>query len=798
MRLGIAFLLVSAAFKLAAQTTGTVEVRVVDPQGAPVDGARVNLSRALTGLSRDAQTGPDGLVLFSNIPLAAYDLAVSQDGFVLFSTPVTVRTNVRESVTARLTLTSHRETVDVLEKPAAAAVLDTEATGTRTSLAASSIERMPVQAGTRGLESVLLSFPGFAADANGAIHPRGAHNQMTYVIDGMAISDQLTGSFGNALDVNTVQSVELFTGNIPAEYGSKISGVAVITTPSGLGSQRRFGGSFETAAASFDTLSTSARAAGEIGRFGYFATATANKSHRFLDQVSLENLHNGGDAERVFTRLDNQLTDRDALRLNLMAGRSSFELANLRSQHAAGQDQRQSLGDASVSLGWLRTLTPASTLDAIASYRTSTAQLLPSVGDTPVTAYQSRRLSNLTLGARYNWIRGRHTVRAGGDYQWFPASERFTFAITSPVFNDPNGDGYVPTLAAFDLSRGGSRFEFAKRQAGRMGSLFLQDAMKFGRLIVSLGLRHDEYRFLSNGGQLQPRLGLAFHLRETGTVLRASYNRTYQTPPNENLLLSSSEEAAVLVAPAVRETLGRAVAVIRPERQNVYEAGLEQRIAGAGSLSLVYYHKNSSDMQDNDNFFNTGIIFPTSLARSRVNGAEARFAMAPVRGFSGHLSATHYHAVVTPPFTGGLFIGSTALNLLNSGPFVIDHDQVLGLHGGLRYGHRRGFWSSMAVRFDSGLVSNPSNPDDVARDPDYADLLPFVDLYGGPARVRSRTTVDVAVGYEHKREGARKWEISAQLTNAGDKTALYNFQSVFVGTRVVAPRMIGARLRWYF
>ena len=64
----------------------------------------------------------------------------------------------------------------------------------------SEIERLTM-AGSRGLEGILASFPGFALNANGAIHPRGAHNQMTYVIDGMAISDQLTGSFGNALDI---------------------------------------------------------------------------------------------------------------------------------------------------------------------------------------------------------------------------------------------------------------------------------------------------------------------------------------------------------------------------------------------------------------------------------------------------------------------------------------------------------------------------------------------------------------------------------------------------------------------
>jgi hypothetical protein len=217
-----------------------------------------------------------------------------------------------------------------------------------------------------------------------------------------------------------------------------------------------------------------------------------------------------------------------------------------------------------------------------------------------------------------------------------------------------------------------------------------------------------------------------------------------------------------------------------------------------GALSGVFFHKNSRDMQDNDNFFNTGIIFPTSLSRARVNGAEARFAMAPAAGFSGHLSATHYHAVVTPPFTGGLFIGSTALDVLNSGPFVIDHDQRLGLQGLLRYSPRKSLWTSVSVRYDSGLVSNPSNPEEVVNDPDYADLLPYVNLASDPARVRPRTITDIAAGYERLREGRRAWELSLQITNVGNTIGLYNFQSVFVGTRVVAPRMIGGRLRIYF
>ena len=228
-------------------------------------------------------------------------------------------------------------------------------------------------------------------------------------------------------------------------------------------------------------------------------------------------------------------------------------------------------------------------------------------------------------------------------------------------------------------------------------------------------------------------MGVAYTIGGLGTVLRASYNRIYQTPVNENLLLSNSQKSSVLVPPDVRVTLGGALVPIPPERQNVYEFGVQQSIAGKLSLNAMYYRKDITNLHDNDNFFNTGIIFPTALAAARVRGAEGRVTIPEIRRFSGSLSFTHYSVLVTPPFTGGLFLGNTALDLLSSGPFVIDHDQKLGVHGGLTYRPRRNVWTSVSMRYDSGLVTNPSDPAVVAKDPDYADLLPYVNLLLRPA-----------------------------------------------------------------
>jgi hypothetical protein len=752
-----------SSFCAWAQSTATLRGDVNDIQGAPIANAVLSLSNPITGFSRQVITSESGAFQISNIPFQSYSLTVSKTGFSPYLQQLALRSNVPQAITIQLTVASQITRVEVSATDIRMLV-DPTGTGTRTELNATAMEQLPVAPTSRGLESVLLTFPGFAANANGAIHPRGAHNQMTYVIDGMPVSDQLTGAFANAVDPSIVQTLELFTGNVPAEYGSKISGVAVITTRSGMGSGRRFSGSTQMTAAQFDTLANVTQVSGGSDKWGYFASFNALKSNRYLDQVSLDNLHNGGNSERSFFRADYQAGARDQFRLNLITGRSSFELANLRSQQAHGQDQRQYLRDYSVSAGWLHTIDSRSTIDAMASFRSANALLIPSLGDFPVTASQDRTASTLTLGVRWTREAGRHSWRAGADSQHFPVREQFTF--------------------------GRDDFRFAKSHAGNLHSGFAQDTMRLGRWTVTLGLRFDAYRFLSEGNQLQPRIGIAYHLRETGTVFRASYNRTYQTPPNENLLLSNSAEAA--------RWIGREFMPIRPERQNVYEAGLQQSLGRYMSINGAFYHKDSRDLQDNDNFLNTGIIFPTSLAQSRTNGAEARFVVLPMRRISGSLSLTHYHTIVTPPFTGGLFIGSSVVDTLSTGPFVIDHDQKLGAQANALYSVKRNLWISGSVRYDSGLVSNPSDPAVVAKDRDYADLLPYVNLTSNPPRVRPRTITDVAVGYERTRNDRRAWEAVLQVSNLTNATALYNFQSLFVGTRVVQPRTASLRLRWYF
>jgi hypothetical protein len=781
---------------IAAQTTALIRGVVVDAQGGALPSADVRIAKAQTGLERMAMTGADGRFTIGNLPLDAYSLRVEMAGFTAHVRQVDVYTSVPLDLTIVLELAAQTSSVTVTAGDPL--LVDTTTAGTRTQLGLARIERLPAPVGSRGLESVLVTFPGFAQNANGAIHPRGAHNQMTFVVDGLPISDQLTGAFANALDAAIVQSAELMTGNIPAEFGTKISGVAVITSRTGLGIGRRAAGDLTIGRSGFRTWHGVGQLGGGGPRGGYFGSVAAMRTDRFLDQVSLDNFHNTGAFGRGFGRVDLQLTAQDTLRLHAMGGRSHFQLANLRSQQQAGQDQRQRLGDVAAWVSHLRTTGTSATIESVVGYRATSANLSGSQGDRPVTASQHRTLSTLTAAMRYTRLVGDSSVRAGVDMQRFPVREHFALGITDQRFNSPGSATFNPKLMPHDLTRGGALFAFDDHRTGMLMSAFVQSTVRRGAATLTLGARHDIYRFLVHGQELQPRLGVAYQLPGRLGVLRASYNRNYQTPPNENLLLSSSEAAAQLAPDSVTAALGGAYRPIRPERQNVYEAGFQRTLGALASVDVSVYRKTSRDQQDNNNFFDTGIIFPTTLAAIRVVGAETRVTFVERKGVSGTVSVTTGRAISTPPFTGGLFLGQAAVDLLSSGPFLIDHDQRLSVHTTANYDAPGCGWAGASLRYDSGLVANPSDPIVVASDPDYADLLPYVDLAAAVPRVRPRTIVDVVGGCDTSSGGRRTWTVQLQVTNLTDRTALYNFQSVFVGTRLVQPRTFAIRVKRYF
>jgi len=775
----------------AAVRSGLVAGRVADDQGRPVAGATLILSNPVSGYRQKVQTDAKGAFTFQNVPFNTYHLDTQAAGLL----PGHLDVDVHSQLPLVVPVTLRPEGAVVVVEEQLRLVEDHPST--HLDIDKSTIERTPAAVQSRAMESILLATPGFVADENGRFHFRGSHGQMTYVVDGIPVSDQLHATFSNSLDPSQVESMEVITGGISAEYGGKPVVVVNVTTKSGLGTPNGFEGEVSFGAARFRTAEAGFNARGGTASFGWFVSGAASASDRFLDPVNFENLHNQGRTGRLFSRFDWILGSQDTLRFSVSGGRTDRQVANLASQQAQGQDQRAATADASVSLAWAHLFSAAQSLDASLFFRSSRAELKPSEDmadgftagghrDFPYWAKQDRSLDNLGVQAAFTQRWGNENLtKVGLQHIAFPIHERFDFAITDDALATGPGDPLYPYTPA----GGGNVFRFDGRLRPTLTSAFIQNDLHLGALFLALGLRYDAYTVADvSDNQLQPRLGLSYRFDATGTVLRASYDRLMILREHENLALALSQQAWDLGPYA-----GTPRQPLRPEHQNSYSYGIEQQLGKAGRVMLEYWEKQSRNAGDNAQFLNTGVLFPMGADRGIFRGVNLRLDLVPVKGWSGYLSLGRTRAIFQAPLVGGLQL--EAPEAAPGERFLIDHDQKLSAQVGLTF-ERDGFTAQVIGRHDSGLVA--ADPADAGGDPDYAFGAGYVRLDSeGTWRIRPRTTWDLSLGQEWKLRTGRL-ALGVDLLNATDEKGLYNFLSVFGGTHVIPPRTLAARVKWKF
>jgi hypothetical protein len=781
---------------------GSIRGHVLGPDGRAVSGATLQLRNDITGFQTETTTDAAGGYQFFNVPFNPYEIHVAVHGFEPVKRPVDVRSPVPVEIPIALKLAGLKEAVTVTAEKTAAQ-LETDTSMSHVDIDKSYIARAPASVASRAMEELITATPGFAKDENGRYHFQGFHSQGQFVIDGQTISDQTGVTFSNSIDPGIAQSMEVIYGNIPAEYGEKIGAVVNLATKSGLGAP--FNGDIYGGAARYATYEGGLSLGGGSRNFAAFGSLNGSWSDRFLDPVNFDSLHNTGDTQRGFLRLDYASDDlRDQVRFTVLVGRTNRDVPNTFTQLDAGQDQQVRSRDQNYNLGWTHLISTKATLDANAFGRVSTFKLLSSAGDTPVTATSDRSLDNYGLNAALTWVPNpHHEVKVGGVVKRFPIAETFSFGITDPGFNDPEADLYNPDLAPYDLTRGGQPLFFHGTRTGTYAAGFVQDNVRYGGLTVNLGLRYDHNNLPTTEDQLEPRVGLAYYIKASGTVLRASYNRIFVTPEYENILFGSSELAASVVPPEVQESraLGGGVLLNRSERQNAYLVGVQQATGPRLRLDADIWWRRATYPADQDQFLNTGVVFPITFTEGRHNGWDVRLDLAPTHGVRGFVSLGHTHALYVPPPVGGLFLDVEAIDAITGGPFLIDHDQKLQAQGQLFWDlARSGAWLGANVRYDSGLVTD-ANPDDLRQSPDDFFAAPYVVVHTGgdldPNRIKERTIASFSAGLDLAKHGL-PLSLQADLLNAFDTQGVYNIQSVFGGTHVIPPRTLSVRLRYRF
>src|SRR6185295_12128669 len=391
------------------------------------------------------------------------------------------------------------------------------------------------------------------------------------------------------------------------------------------------------------------------------------------------------------TTLDYNPTANDFLKLTLMFGGANFQVPNRLDQELAGQDQRQQQRNYSQTLSWQHLFSQTTVGNFAVFHRTSTADLTSNPLSTPVVAFQNRELINYGFIGSVSYAGHGHSLKAGVQYTRTPIDEKFSFYPTDPgafaPIVDENGNVFPNPVLQFSST---NPFIFHGNETGRTASAFVQDRFSpLKNLTLELGVRFDDYKLLVHKHEFSPRIGIAYLIPSTKTVIRASYNRLFQPPPAENLLLASSVEAARLSPLAV---ISGQVGVnpILPDTEHVFEIGVQQQLSKYARLSVSAYNKQIRNFSDKDQFFDTGVIFPISIFAGRVNGLEGRIDTSDWRGLSGYASYANSRSFGITPINGGLFLGEAISTLENPGlRFPNDHDERNSGQFSVNYSHKR-------------------------------------------------------------------------------------------------------------
>ena len=783
----------SVSIATAQTRTGSVQGTVKDPAGAVIPGAIVTITQAVTGYEQRAQTDAEGNFRLVNVPFNTYKLRVETAGFQPAEQSIDLESNVPLTTSFSLVVVGTTETVTVSDNTGSVLV-ETDKTSSDTAINQTLIERQVGATPSRGIESIVASVPGFAPDDNGRLHPRGSESQVQYVVDGVPITDNMSAIFSTSLDARTLRTVEVLTGGIPAEFGDRLAGVVNVNTRSGL--EQPTNGGITLSGGSFSTGEAGADFSTHTKKFGFLTNLSATTSQRFLDPPTIDNFHNLGRTGKGFFRFDYRFDDKNSLRGTFLVGGSNFQVPNRLNQELAGQDQRQHLRDRSTFITYERVFSH----DVFGQFsffnRYAKAQLSSNLQSTPVVAFQNRTLQNTGGIASISVVRGSHTIKFGGQFTITPVREDFSFYPTLPFpdFGDENGNPIPNPVNSFNAT---NPFIFNERRTGRSLSSYVQDRFTlFHNFTIDAGLRYDNYKLVIKEDDFSPRIGIAYYIPRTKTTLRASYNRFFQPPPAENLLLASSSQAAAFSPLAVVQGLSGARPIL-PDKQNAFEIGVQQQLSPFLRLGIIAYQKRITNFADKDQFLDTGVIFPITISSGRVTGEELRLEMAEVRGFRGFISYANARAYGVAPINGGLFLGESVETLNEPGlRFANDHDQRNSAQFQLSYTNKpTGIYAIFGGRYDSGY------PVDVEPGTTLVDftaqgfdprLFKEIDFQRG--RVRPHTILNFTIGADLLRGDRATLNLQFDVQNLTNELFLYNFESVFSGTHVGFPRLYSARI----
>ena len=631
--------------------------------------------------------------------------------------------------------------------------------------------------------------------------------------------------------------------------------------------------------------------------WGNFISASGLNSGRFLDPPEFVVMHDKGNEENLFDRVDYQLSTADSIHFNLGYTRSWFQTPNSYDSQDATPwngvvvnnggvdpdgnvvgpaDQRSQIKTFNIAPSWTRLISPTTVFTLGAFIRRDDYNYYPSAnpfadlgppGLQSETVGQNRTLANTGVRSSVSYVKGIHNIKVGATYEQTFLTENDTVGIVDPTYlaslTDANGlncfvggvalDAPCTTLLPYDLTQGGGLYGYHGHTDVKQLALYAQDSITKGNWAFNLGLRGDFYNGLTTHREAEPRLGVAYNVKRTNTVLRVSYARTMESPFNENLVLSSLGCGDPVLNPLLLCS-SPGITPFSPGWRNEFHAGIQQAFGKYLVFSGEYIWKYTHNAYDFSVLGATPITFPIEWDRSKIPGYAGRVSVPNLHGFSALMVFSSVAARFFTPQIGGAGTVPSAV-----GPFRIDHDEKFNMTAHMQYQPwKRGPWFGFNWRYDSGLVAGPApcaggncangpagndntvdvsglspdqqfqaglfcgsvhatapsaahpigtpiSPTDVCPASQYGSSLLQIPAPGtenddrNPPRIAPRSLFDAALGHDNIFKGD-KYKVSLRLTaiNVTNKYALYNFLSTFSGTHYVTPRAVTAEIGFHF
>jgi Carboxypeptidase regulatory-like domain/TonB-dependent Receptor Plug Domain len=716
-------------------------------------------------------TDETGKAEIQTLPYGLYLLTARKQGFAETSTSIEVRSALPTECKIKLQVAGVNTTIRV---NAASTLIDPDRPSSIMQIGTRQIEDRVQSLPGRSVQDLVITQPGWIYEGNAVLHPRGSEYQTQFVVDGMPLTDNRSPSFGPEVEADDVESMSIYTAGFPAEFGRKMGGVIELNTrrnpDPGLHGQLVLSGG------SYDTAQGYGRVQDTWGKNTIGATASGSMTSHYLNPVVPENYTNDGTTGDFSLKYEGNFTARDRLTLGVRHALSRFEIPNELIQQEAGQLQNggnlETMGTATYSH-----IFSTDMLAAVNGMVRDTANNLKSNElSTPVIATQNNDFREGYFKAALSIHHGNQEWRTGVESDNTFLNEDFSYVITDP---DDFDDGTPPELT------------FTQNRPDLEQSAFVEDLIRLGKWTVRAGLRWDHYQLLLNEHAFSPRLSVGRYFPSAKIVVHASYDRIFQTPSFENILISSSSEVTSLNPEVLRLP-------VAPSKGNYYEGGISKAFADKVRLDINVYRRNVNNFADDDQLLNTGVSYPIAFDKAVIYGAEGKLDVVRLGKLTGYASYSYMVGNVWYPVTGGLFLGDDVTDALSqtSGHFPNSQDQRNTVRTRFQYQLIRRMWAAGGLSYGSGLPFEYGGTyeDALAQyGPEVVDRVNF-----DRGRVKPSLALNASVGFDVYKSERLNMRFQADGDNLNGRLNVIDFGGLFSGNAIGPGRSFGLRLNSTF